>query len=127
MITNFRSKLTKYGLVSAALVSLAVPAAVVATAGPAAAASCTSTGSKYDGRTFRMTAGVAANMRSGPSTQCAIKGWADNQNYLVYYCWEYNFDRTATWTYLYNSTDRTYGWVSDHLLPSGGANERCYV
>lgn len=71
-----------------------------------------------------MTAGVAANMRSGSSTSCAVRGWADNQNVLDYWCYTRNADN-STWTYLRNVTDNTYGWVSDSLLSNGGSNFQC--
>ncbi|MFE7235926.1 SH3 domain-containing protein [Streptomyces sp. NPDC002405] len=105
---------------------LAVPTGlVVTTAAPAAAnATCGKTGPNLANTTVRMTAGVSANMRSGSSTSCGVKGWADNQDTLVYYCytWDPNWD---SWTYLYNSTDKTYGWVKDSLLPNNGTAKHC--
>ncbi|MFI6401799.1 SH3 domain-containing protein [Streptomyces sp. NPDC050548] len=125
MNKNFSTRLARYGLASVAVAALAVPAAVVGTAGPAsAAAACGTTGPNRDTSAYvRQTAGVAANMRSGSSTSCGITGYADNQNTLNYYC--YTFNGTATWTYLKNETDGTYGWVSDSLLPNGGSNYSC--
>lgn len=105
---------------------LAAPAGLVAAgAGTASAnASCGKAGTLLDGTVVRMTAGVSANMRSGSSTSCGIKGWADNQDYLKYYCytWDPNWN---SWTYLYNSTDKTYGWVKDTLLPNNGSTKHC--
>ncbi|WP_328678463.1 SH3 domain-containing protein [Streptomyces sp. NBC_00322] len=126
MITNFRSRLTTYGLVSAALAAFAVPVAVVGTAAPASAAAyCGRTAPNIDlSANVRQTAGVAANMRSGSSTSCAIKGWADNQDTLDYYCYTRN-SSGSTWTYLRNVTDNTYGWVSDSLLPGNGSLDPC--
>ncbi|WP_329321595.1 SH3 domain-containing protein [Streptomyces sp. NBC_01262] len=122
MITNFKSKLMRYGLASAALAALAVPVTVVGTAAPAsAAASCGTNPYDHDfTANVRQTAGVSANMRSGSSTSCGVVGWADNQDVLDYYCYTWNSSGTATWTYLHNVTDNTYGWVSDSLLPSNG-------
>ncbi|WP_238431413.1 SH3 domain-containing protein [Streptomyces cavernae] len=126
MITNFRSGLRKYGVVSAALAAVAVPVALVATAAPAsAAASCGRSGPNLDGTTVRQTAGVSANMRSGSSTNCAVRGWADNRDTLDYYCYTVNASG-STWTYLRNVTDGTYGWVSDDLLPNDlGSTSYC--
>lgn len=126
MITNFRSRLTTCGLVSAALAALAVPVAVVGTAVPASAAAyCGRTASNDDTTAnVRQTAGVSANMRSGSSTGCGIKGWADNQDTLDYYCYTVN-SSGYTWTYLRNVTDGTYGWVSDSLLPGYGSGTWC--
>ncbi|RSS54511.1 SH3 domain-containing protein [Streptomyces sp. WAC06614] len=108
-----------------ALTALAVPAVLVGTAGPAAAtAACGTSGPNLDGDSFRMTAGVAANMRSGSTTSCGVTGWADNQDQLVYYCWTQN-SNGATWTYLRNVSDGRYGWVSDHLLPNNGSDRWC--
>lgn len=67
----------------------------------------------------RMPAGTSANERYGPSTQCGIKGWADNQDQLDYHCWAPG--ENGTWTYLRNNSDGSTGWVKDTLLPGGGA------
>lgn len=111
----------------ATTLGLAVPAGVIMSAGPAAASTtCGLTAEKRDGTVVRMTSGVAANMRSGPTSSCAVQGWADNRDTLVYYCYTRNDGGYgSSWTYLYNSSDRTYGWVSDSLLPNGGSNRFC--
>ncbi|MDX2815709.1 MULTISPECIES: hypothetical protein [unclassified Streptomyces] len=105
---------------------LALPAALVAgTAGTASAnASCGKTGPNLDTTIVSMTAGVSANMRSGSSTGCGVKGWADNRDSLDYYCytWDPNWE---SWTYLYNRHDGTYGWVKDSLLPNNGSTKGC--
>ncbi|MEU8677636.1 SH3 domain-containing protein [Streptomyces sp. NPDC048560] len=115
-------------LSSAALTvaALAVPAGLVlGTAGLASAnASCGQSGPFYDGTTVTMTAGVSANMRSGSSTGCAVRGWADQRDTLVYYCYTWAADG-STWTYLRNAHDGTYGWVKDSLLPNNGAYDHC--
>ncbi|MGW4907297.1 SH3 domain-containing protein [Streptomyces sp. NPDC004270] len=112
---------------SAALAALAVPAAVVGSAAPAsAAAACGVTGPNLDpGAYVRQTAGVSANMRTGSSTACPYNNhYANNQDVLNYFCYTVNA-AGASWTYLYNVTDGTYGWVSDSLLPNGGSNYYC--
>ncbi|MFD4501893.1 SH3 domain-containing protein [Streptomyces sp. NPDC058457] len=126
MNTNFSSRPARYGLVSVAVAALAVPAAVIGLAAPASAAdACNVTGPNRDpGPYVRQTAGVSANMRSGPSTACGIKGYADNQDALNYFCYTIN-SSNATWTYLKNETDGTSGWVSDSLLPNGGSYYNC--
>ncbi|MGW2090516.1 SH3 domain-containing protein [Streptomyces sp. NPDC001880] len=126
MITNFRSRLTACGLTPVAVAALAVPTTIVGTAVPAsAAASCGRTASNLDTNgTVRQTSGVSANMRSGSSTSCSIKGWADNQDTLDYYCYTWATS-TTSWTYLKNVTDGTYGWVSDSLLPNNGSSRHC--
>lgn len=58
-------------------------------------------------------------MRSGSSTGCGVKGWADNRDTLMYYCWTYG--ENGTWTYVWNLDDNTLGWVKDSLLPDGGS------
>jgi uncharacterized protein YraI len=119
--THFSSGPARFGLVSLAVAALAVPAAVVGLAAPASAVSCGISGPNRDGSSYvRQTAGVSANMRSGPSTACGITGYADNRDLLNYYCYLFN-DSGNTWTYLKNETDGTYGWVSDSLLPNYGA------
>ncbi|MER5225686.1 SH3 domain-containing protein [Streptomyces flaveus] len=128
MSSNFGSRLTRCGLVSAALAALAVPVTVVATAAPAAAAPapCNSSAPDEDNSSYvNQTAGVSANMRSGSSSSCGIKGWADNRDRLDYHCYVYVSSTNSTWTYLRNVTDGTYGWVSDSLLPGGGSSNRC--
>lgn len=67
----------------------------------------------------RMPAGTSANERHGPSTQCGIKGWADNRDQLDYHCWASG--ENGSWTYLRNNSDGSTGWVKDTLLPGGGA------
>lgn len=125
MITNSRSRLTRCGLVSAALAALAVPVAVVGTAVPASAtAACGTDGPSVDDTVVRQTAGVSANMRSGSSTSCGVTGWADNQDYLLYYCSTFTTSNSK-WTYLWNASDNTYGWVSASLLPGNGSNYWC--
>ncbi|MFJ6564771.1 SH3 domain-containing protein [Streptomyces sp. NPDC091412] len=97
----------------------------MATAGPAsAAAPCGKAGVLRDGLVLRMKAGVAANMRTGSSTACGITGWADNQDSLKFYCYTGNGEG-GPWTYLYNSTDKTYGWVKSSLLPNEGSVYPC--
>lgn len=132
MIANFRSGLTRYGLASAAVAALVVPLTVLGTAAPASAnAPCGSARpADDDNRAYvNQTAGVSANMRSGSGTGCGVVGYVDNQNRLDYHCYTWNSAGTATWTYLRNVTDGTYGWVSDSLLPLNdgvrGSNVRC--
>ncbi|MFJ6564455.1 SH3 domain-containing protein [Streptomyces sp. NPDC091412] len=98
---------------------------VVGTAGTASAnAPCgTAVASGGYERTVKMTAGVSANIRSGSHTSCAVKGWADKQDTLVYAC--YTSGEGGTWTYLYNQTDDVLGWVKDSLLPYNGATRYC--
>lgn len=126
MNRNFSSRLARYGLASAAVAALVVPAAVVGLAAPAsAAAGCGKVGTDIDKTAnVKQKAGVSANMRSGSTTGCPITGYADNQNTLNYYCYTFNA-AGASWTYLRNVTDNTYGWVSDDLLPNGGSNYYC--
>lgn len=104
---------------------LAAPAGLaVVTAGPAAAsASCGTAGPLKDATVVTMTSGVSANQRSGSSTGCGVKGWADNRDTLVYYCW--TSGENGTWTYLRNAHDNTYGWVKDSLLPGNGSSYNC--
>ncbi|MFF2847626.1 SH3 domain-containing protein [Streptomyces sp. NPDC058001] len=105
---------------------LAVPTGlVVSTAGAASAnASCGRTGPNLDNTVVSMAAGVSANMRSGSSTSCGVKGWADNRDSLDYYCYTWDAN-SASWTYLYNRSDGTYGWVKDSLLPNNGSTKHC--
>ncbi|MEU6200479.1 SH3 domain-containing protein [Streptomyces sp. NPDC047061] len=120
MRTAFRAKLA-----ALTIGVLAVPAGLVVTAaGPASASAyCGRTGPLNDGTEVTMTKGVSANMRSGSSTSCAVKGWADNQDTLMYYC--YTSGDGGTWTWLWNIDDGTVGWVKDSLLPGNGSNYSC--
>lgn len=125
MIRNFSSGSSKCTKAGAALAALAVPAALIVTAGPASAAAACGTAGRYlDGTTVRMAAGVAANMRTGSNTGCNVTGWADHQDQLVYYCYTRN-SNGSTWTYVRNVTDGKLGWVSDHLLPNNGSYVGC--
>ncbi|MCE0535512.1 hypothetical protein LWF15_08320 [Kineosporia rhizophila] len=124
-MSKLKSKLLQLGMVPVAVASLAVPVGLVLTATPASAtAACGSSGPNRDSTVYRQTAGVSANMRSGSNSGCGVRGWADNRDTLDYYCYTRNAD-FSTWTYLYNRTDGTYGWVSDSLLPGGGSNYLC--
>ncbi|MEX3099566.1 SH3 domain-containing protein [Streptomyces sp. V2] len=123
MIRNSTSRLTSGGLAFAALAALAIPTAVLGTATPASAA-CGTSGPDIDNRAYvNQTAGVAANMRTGPSTACGVVGWADNRDLLDYHC--YVWTGSTSWTYLRNVTDGTYGWVHDPLLPGYGSIVLC--
>ncbi|WP_246204233.1 SH3 domain-containing protein [Streptomyces tailanensis] len=119
------SKMTRGGFVAVAVVALAVPVTLVGTAGSASAPCGTGgSGNRDTSANVRMTAGVAANIRRGSSTSCAVRGWADNRDVLDYWWYTRNADN-STWTYLRNVTDNAYGWVSDSLLPNGGSNFQC--
>lgn len=110
-----------------ALGVLAVPAALVVTVAEPAAASapCGKTGPlNDDGANIPMTSGVSANMRSGSSTGCGVKGWTDNRDLMMYYCYTRAGDG-QTWTFLWNITDDTTGWVKDSLLPYNGSDDYC--
>ena len=97
--------------------------ASVGTVAPTSA-SCGRTAPDMDSRSWpRQTAGVSANMRSGSSTACDVKGWADNRDTLDYHC--YTNGSGGTWTYLRNDTDGTTGWVKDSLLPDNGSLVYC--
>ncbi|MFI1357493.1 SH3 domain-containing protein [Streptomyces sp. NPDC020898] len=125
MFTNFRSSLTRYGIVTASVTALAVPLVVVATAGPASSAAyCGRTVGDKDDRSWpRQTAGVSANQRSGSSTGCGVTGYADNRNVLDYHCW--TAGDGGSWTYVRNDTDGSAGWVKDTLLPDNGSQIWC--
>ncbi|MDN3357898.1 hypothetical protein [Actinomadura sp. DC4] len=71
----------------------------------------------------RMPAGVSANERSGSSTGCGVRGWADNQDELDYHC--FTSGENGTWTYVRNNSDGSAGWVKDSLLPGYGSNLYC--
>ena len=101
--------------------TLAIPAGlVVGTAGTASASAyCGQTVADHDASNWPyMPAGVSANERSGSSTGCDVKGWADNQDQLDYHC--YTWGENGSWTYLRNNSDGSTGWVKDSLLPLVG-------
>ncbi|MBY8881575.1 SH3 domain-containing protein [Actinacidiphila acidipaludis] len=68
--------------------------------------------------------GGGANIRSGSSTGCAIRGTADAGHKLNYYCWTLGSDN-ASWTYLKDQTTGVQGWVYDQLLSDHGSSLYC--
>jgi hypothetical protein len=91
------------------------------------AISCNDTESDKDGSSWRASAEEPANMRSGPSTDCAINGVLQTSDRADYHCWkpgEVN-GQYATFTYLRDDRTGAYGWVWDNLLDDHGSRVRC--
>ena len=87
------------------------------------AISCNDTESDKDGSSWRASAEVPANMRSGPSTACAINGVLQTSDRADYHCFKSGQD--GTWTYLRDDRTGAYGWVKDSLLDDYGSSESC--
>lgn len=88
-----------------------------------ASISCNDTEKDDDGSSWRATAEEPANMRSGPSTACAINGVLQTSDRADYHC--YKLGAGGTWTYLRDDRTGAYGWVRDDLLEDGGSDVYC--
>lgn len=71
------------------------------------------------------------NIRTGPSTSCAILGRAYSSQRVDYHCWAVGqkVNGYDTWTYLRNVSTGKYGWVNDSLLdlnPNGTRGSLVY-
>jgi hypothetical protein len=92
------------------------------------AVSCNDTEGDDDGSSWEATAEEPANMRSGPSTDCAINGVLQTSDRADYHCFkviEIGNDEYETWTYLRDDRTGAYGWVRDDLLEDYGSSVLC--
>ncbi|WFE92692.1 SH3 domain-containing protein [Micromonospora sp. WMMD987] len=114
----------KRATISAGVLMAATAIVPVVSASPASAhAPCGVSVDDKDSRTWRATGG-GANMRSGSSTSCSIKGTAGSGQRLDYHCYTLGKDG-HTWTFLRNDSTGKTGWVRDDLLSDGGSFEDC--
>lgn len=124
-------------LLTAAALTVAVPALTMALAVPASAApkahstsisanfaACGRVGPNLENR-FVADAplGGAANQRSGSSTSCPRPGILQPTHDAIYYC--YTVAPDGTWTYLLNVATGVHGWVRDDLLDFNGSFAYC--
>jgi hypothetical protein len=91
------------------------------------AISCNDTEGDDDGQSWQATAEEPANMRSGPSTDCAINGVLQTSDRADYHCYKWGEvdGDPETFTYLRNDRTGSYGWVWDELLEDNGSYEHC--
>lgn len=108
---------------TAALAGTGDIGATKSTTSTSVAISCNDTESDKDGSSWRASAEVPANMRSGPSTACAINGVLQTSDRADYHCFKSGQD--GTWTYLRDDRTGAYGWVKDSLLDDYGSSESC--
>ena len=104
-----------------------VGAAKAGTEDVSVAVSCNDTEGDDDGSSWGATAEEPANMRSGPSTDCAINGVLQTSDRADYHCfkWVWNEDDLESWTYLRDDRTGAYGWVRDDLLEDNGSTVEC--
>ena len=101
--------------------------AAKAASGAAASAdwSCSDTHPDKDHSTYPKPFDGATNVRSGPSTSCAIVGVAGTVNKADYHCYvDGDMSNPNTWTYL-RFKDNHYGFVRDDLLDGYGSSVEC--
>lgn len=100
-----------------------VGAAKALTKDASVAISCNDTEKDDDGSSWKATAEEPANMRSGPSTACAINGVLQTSDKADYHC--FKSGENGTWTYLRDDRTGAYGWVKDTLLDDYGSSIPC--
>jgi len=86
---------------------------------------CSDTHSDKDHSTYPKPFDGATNVRSGPSTTCAVVGVVGTVNKADYHCYV-NGDASNenTWTFL-RFKDNHYGFVRDDLLDDYGSAIEC--
>lgn len=100
-------------------------AKLAASDGPSAQWTCSDTHPDKDHSTYPKPFNGATNVRSGPSTDCAIVGVAGSVNKADYHCWVPGDESNEnTWTYL-RFKDNHYGFVRDDLLDGYGSGVEC--
>ncbi|MEU1889026.1 SH3 domain-containing protein [Micromonospora rifamycinica] len=115
----------KRATITAGVLMAATAIVPVISAGPASAhAACGVSVDDKDSSTWRAT-GSGANMRSGPSTSCSIKGTAGSGQRLDYHCYIFVQADGYTWTFLRNDSTGKTGWVRDDLLSDNGSLVNC--
>ncbi|MGW3230116.1 SH3 domain-containing protein [Kitasatospora sp. NPDC001095] len=100
----------------------AVPAGAAPTDTPALAA-CGVSYSDKDSSTWHKSSGNGVNMRSGPSTGCAVLGMSYSTQLIDYHCYVSASD--GTWTYARNDATGVKGWIRDDLLTDNGSKVPC--
>jgi hypothetical protein len=100
-------------------------AKIAASDGSRADWTCSDTHPDKDHSTYPKPFDGATNVRSGPSTDCAIVGVVSSANKADYHCWvPGDEDNENTWTYL-RFKDNHYGFVRDDLLDGYGSGVEC--
>lgn len=109
-------------LLAAGTLLVPLAAAVPAGAAPALAA-CNVSYSDKDSSSWGKTSKNGANMRSGPSTSCAVLGVSYSTQLIDYHCYVSASD--GTWTYVRNDATGVKGWIRDDLLTDRGSGVHC--
>ena len=116
-------------LTSLALVAGVTTAVVAIPAGAAFAASCPDNNFWYLDSTYEndLLRQDYVNLRSGPSTSCAVVTVARLYHYISFDCYKEGVG--GTWTHLtYYVGDGYYtGWIRDDLLMWNGSHSHCPI
>lgn len=120
---------SKSRIVAAALVLAAGVVTPAVTASPAQAyAYCGRTVADKDSSSWHATAN-GANMRSGSSTGCSIKGLAYSGDRLDYHCYTWGAPDSqgteTSWTYARNVRTGIAGWLRTDVLSDFGSRVYC--
>ncbi|MFE7529150.1 SH3 domain-containing protein [Kitasatospora sp. NPDC057542] len=111
-------------LLAAGTLIVPLAAAVPAGAAPTAAlAACNVSYGDKDGSSWHKSSKNGVNMRSGPSTGCAVLGVSYSTQLIDYHCYVSASD--GTWTYARNDATGVKGWIRDDLLTDSGSRVRC--
>ncbi|CCH34946.1 SH3 domain-containing protein [Actinosynnema sp. NPDC047251] len=119
---RLRRTVAAVGLAALASLTVAGSAGAAPAAGGPESAACGQTGSDKDNRAYTRDFEQGTNIRSGPSTACAIVGVGYPENSIDYHCWVSG--EGGTWSYLRTRND-VYGWVKDSTLKGGGSIVQC--
>jgi uncharacterized protein YraI len=125
-VKKITSRLLSVVAATATMPALLAAPAHAAPAKPLASAAveCAVSYPDKDGSTWRAT-GAGGNMRTGPSTACAIVSKASSGHRLDYHCFVYNEFEGFIWTYLRDDSTGKYGWVRYDVLSDGGSLVHC--
>jgi hypothetical protein len=110
------------------LLASVLVAVVLVPASPAAAACAVGTEANSQYGTF--TASIV-NIRTGPSTSCAVVAQGRSGDWVRFDCWDYGTSVTrdgltyTTWSHIMDESLSTSGWTSDAYLTGAGATYQC--
>ncbi|MEV7984401.1 SH3 domain-containing protein [Micromonospora sp. NPDC085948] len=91
----------------------------------AVSAACQSrTGPDQDFNPYGYHFTESVHLRSGPSRECGVVGFASVGNKVDYHCWRWGDDDSGYWTYL-RTRNTVYGWVWEGYLEYGGTTFSC--
>lgn len=123
MVRRIKTMMGALALMASTLVAI-----VLVPASPASAACNVGTLAYAQHGTFT---GTNVNIRTGPSTGCAVVAQGQPGHVVRFDCWtsgtsvKRNGTTYNTWSHVLDENVWTSGWVSDAYLSGGGATYQC--